>query len=268
MRSWSKLSLVLAGVIAVSLFSPPAEACSRIAQSGIRGFQILPLEGSRVPRSTSLWVRSDEPIHEAKEAVRDPSSVRLLDERGKAVAMTATSVRVTGEQVATLFVLKPMTLLEANASYKVELNGVVLTRFTTSAEIDTEPPSLPRAKFSEVKGEQSSAGVACGAPSQVTVQLESPADVNFLVLGAASGTTMPGSALAVTNGPDLTAVAVPEGSHDFRVVAFDLSGNLAMSSEKLSTFVPADGVGCSSTLAAPGLAVLALLGVLRRARRR
>ena len=77
---------------------------------------------------------------------------------------------------------------------------------------------------------------------------------------------MPGTALAITNGADLTAVAIPEGAVDLRVVAFDLSGNIAQSTEKLSTFVPSEVAGCSSTLAGPGLGALALVAMLRRRR--
>ena len=264
-------SVVLGALIAVSLSSAPAEACSRIALSGIQGFQALPLDGSRVPRSTSLWLRSDLPVSDSGETLKDVSAVRLLDERGKSVSLMTSGVRVTGEQVATLFVLKPMSLLDANANYRIELNGTVLSRFSTSDEIDTQPPALPKARLTEVKGETFSAS-SCGGPSQVTVVLDAPGDVNFLVQASANlqassnSTTMPGTALAVTNGSDLKAVAIPEGTVDLRVVAFDLSGNIAQSSEKLSTFVPAEVAGCSSTLAGPGLGALALVAMLRRRR--
>ncbi|MBE2252931.1 MAG: hypothetical protein IAE78_25585 [Myxococcus sp.] len=256
----------VAGALVALMPSAPAEACSRVALAAIHGFQTLPAEGSRVPRSTSLWLRSDLPLSERGDTLKDASAVRLLDERGKSVALMSTGVRVTGEQVATLFVLKPMALLEANASYRIELNGAVLSRFSTSEEVDTQPPELPRAKLTEVKGEKDSA-YGCGGPSEVTVTLDAPGDVNFLVQATATSTTMPGSALAVASGAALTAVSVPEGMVDLRVLAFDLSGNLATSSEKLTTFVPSDAAGCSSTLAGPGLGALALVALRRRRRR-
>lgn len=264
-QSCCKVVLVGA-LIGVSLGSASANACSRLAQSGIRGFEALPAEGSRVPRSTSLWLRSDLTVTSTGETLKDVSAVRLLDERGKPVALNVTGVRVTGEQVATLFVLKPMAVLEPNANYKVELNGAVLTRFSTSDEIDTQPPEFPQARLTEVRGETFGA-YSCGAPSSVTVVLDSPGDLNFLVPASTNASTMPGAALAVTTGRDLTAVAVPEGTVDLRVITFDLSGNMAMSSEKLSTFVPAETAGCSSTLAGPGLGALALVALLRRRRR-
>ncbi len=260
--SWK--SVVVGALIVLSMSSVRAEACSRTSVSGIQGFQMLPVEGSRVPRSTSLWLRSDLPLS-GGSTLKDVGAVRLLDERGKSVSLMSSGVRVTGEQLATLFVLKPMALLDANANYRIELNGTVLSRFSTSDEIDTQPPALPRARLAEVKGETFSAS-SCGGPSQVTVVLDAPGDVNFLVQASSNSTTMPGTALAVTNGSDLTAVAIPEGTVDLRVVAFDLSGNLAQSSEKLSTVVPSDVAGCSSTLAGPGLGALALVAMLRRRR--
>jgi len=258
-------SIVGTVVMAVSLSSAPADACSRVAVSGIQGFQTLPAEGSRVPRSTSLWLRSDLPVSDAGETLKDVGAVRLLDERGKSVSLMTSGVRVTGELVATLFVLKPMALLDANANYRIELNGTVLSRFSTSEEVDTQPPALPKARLTEVKGGTFGA-YSCGGPSQVTVVLDAHGDVNFLVQASSNSTTMPGTALAVTSGADLTAVAVPEGTVDLRVVAFDLSGNIAQSSEKLSTFVPSEAAGCSSTLAGPGLGALALVAMLRRRR--
>lgn len=258
-------SVVVGALIALSLSSTPAEACSRIALSGIRGFQTLPAEGSRVPRSTSLWLRSDLPVSDAGDTLKDVGAVRLLDERGKSVSLMSSGVRVTGEQLATLFVLKPMALLDANANYRIELNGTVLSHFTTSDEVDTQPPALPKARLTEVRGETFGA-YSCGEPSQVKVVLDAPGDVNFLVQASSNSTTMPGTALAITNGADLTAVAIPEGAVDLRVVAFDLSGNIAQSTEKLSTFVPSEVAGCSSTLAGPGLGALALVAMLRRRR--
>jgi hypothetical protein len=259
---WCWKALVAGLLIAVSQ-SAPAEACSRLAETGIKGFDALPVEGSRVPRSTAVWLRSDVTLAKTGTTLKDVSGVRLVDERGKAVGLSSTGVRVTGEQVATLFVLRPMAMLDANTTYKVELDGAVLTRFTTSDEVDTQPPELPKARVTQVRGETFGA-TTCGAPSSVTVVLEAPGDINFLVPATTNASTMPGSALAVTVGKDITAVAVPEGAVDLRVVTFDLSGNMAMSSEKLTTFVPFETAGCSSTLAGPGLAALALVALLRR----
>lgn len=244
----------------------PAEACSRIAQSAIRGFQVLPAEGSLVPRSTSLWLRSDVAIGDSTDGLREAGAVRLLDERGKAVSLVQSAVRVAGERQATLFVFKPAALLEADRSYRVELNGAVLSRFTTSQEVDTVPPLSPMARVSEVRAEQPFGSFSCGAPSSLTVTVEQPGDVTFLVQAASeTALTMPGAALAVTSGPDLTANAVPEGTLELRVVSFDLSGNMAMSREKLSTFVPADGApGCSTSAGAPLLGLLALVLARRR----
>ncbi len=100
-----------------------------------------------------------------------------------------------------------------------------------------------------------------------TVTVESPGDVNFLVPASSIATTIPAAALAVASESALTAAGVGEGTVDLRVVAFDLSGNMAMSSDKLSTFVPSEAAGCSSVLAAPGLGALALVAMLRRRRR-
>lgn len=258
--------IVAAVLIGVSLKSAPADACSRLAETGIKGFQALPVEGSRVPRSTAVWLRSDVTLAKTGSSLKDVSGVRLVDERGKAVGLSSSGVRVTGEQVATLFVLRPMAVLDPNMGYRVELDGEVLTRFTTSEDIDTQPPELPKARVTEVKAETFGA-TTCGSASSVTVVLEAPGDINFLVPATTNATTMPGSALAVTVGSDLTAVAVPEGTVDLRVVTFDLSGNMAMASEKLTTFVPTDVAGCSSTLAGPGLGALALVAMLRRRRK-
>lgn len=256
-RCWK--SVVLGALIAVSLASAPASACEVI--SGIQGFQALPAEGSLVPRSTALWLRSDLPVSASGEKIKDPGAVRLLDERGKSIGLMSTGVRVSGDEPATLFVLKPTSLLEANAAYRVELNGVVITRFSTSEDIDTQPPVLPKAT---VQAQQLNP-TACN--SRVTVTVESPGDVNFLVPAANTSTTIPSAALAVASQSALTAAGVAEGTVDLRVVAFDLSGNMAMSSDKLSTFVASEGAGCSSTFAAPGLGALALVAMLRRRRR-
>lgn len=258
-------AVVAGALIAASLVSVPAEACSRIAQIGIKGFEVLPADGSRVPRSTSLWLRSDVTVEKSGVMLNDVSAVRLLDERGKPVSLSTSAVRVAGERVSTLFVLRPMAILDANSTYKVELDGAVLTRFTTSQEIDTQPPELPKARVTDVKGETFGA-TSCGGPSSVTVVLDAPGDVNFLVPATTNASTMPGAALAVTVGRDITAVAVPEGSVDLRVIAFDLSGNMAMSSEQLTTFVPTDAVGCSSTMAGPGLGVLVVVAMFLRRR--
>lgn len=253
-------------VIAAAVLCGAAEAfaCSRVAEAPISGFQILPAEGSRVPRSAAVWIRSDQAI--GGEVVKDASSLRLLDERNKVIPLTATSVRVTGEQVATLYVMRPKSLLEGNVNYRVELNGAIITRFLTSDEIDTQPPELPRAKVVEVRGDSAS-GSGCGAPSQVVVTLEGAGEVNFLVPASVTASAMPASALAVTNGSSLVAAAVPEGTVDLRVVAFDLSGNIAMSSEKLSTYVVSQGVGCSAVGTGPLAGALALVAMLRRRRR-
>ncbi len=252
-------SVVLGALIAVSLASAPARACEAI--SGIQGFQALPAEGSRVPRSTALWLRSDLPVASTGERIKDPGAVRLLDERGKSIGLMSTGVRVSGDEPSTLFVLKPTSLLEANTSYRVELNGVVITRFSTSEDIDTLPPGLPKAT---VQAQQLNAST-CNP--RVTVTVESPGDVNFLVPASSMATTIPSAALAVASESALTAAGVGEGTVDLRVVAFDLSGNMAMSSDKLSTFVPSEAAGCSSVLAAPGLGALALVAMLRRRRR-
>lgn len=268
MMSKSLLRLALSSLaVTTALSAGAAEACSRIAQSAIRGFQVLPAEGSLVPRSTSLWLRSDTAIGDSTDGLREASAVRLVDERGKSVPLVQSSVRVAGERPATLFVFKPSALLEGERSYRVELNGAVLSRFTTSQEIDTVPPLSPTAKLVEVKAEQPVGSFSCGAPSSLTVAVEQPGDVTFLVQAAPEASlTMPGAALAVASGPDLTANAVPEGALELRVVTFDLSGNMAMSREKLSTFVPADGAaGCSTAVGAPLLGLFALL--FRRRRR-
>jgi hypothetical protein len=266
MRSLSWwISVLVAPVIALS-WAAPAEACSRIALSGIRGFQTLPADGSRVPRSTAVWIRSDLPAGDTTSTttVRDASAVKLLDQQGRAVALSPTSVRVSGEQPATLFVLRPTALLEANTTYRIEHDGVVLSRFSTSEEVDQQPPPLPVAKVAQVEGERASA-YGCGGPSAVTVSLSSPGDVNFLVSSDERGSTMPGVALAVTGGAtDLTAVAVPEGTVDLRVVTFDLSGNMTMAPEKLVTFVPGESAGCMAAPSGLLLGAVALLGLRRR----
>lgn len=267
--SWFGSAVVVTALIVLS-WSAPAEACSRVAMSGIRGFQTLPADGSRVPRSTALWIRSDLPMGDAVSTatVKDASAVKLLDERGRSVGLSPTSVRVTGEQVATLFVLRPTTLLDANTNYRIEHEGVVVARFSTSEEVDQQPPPLPVARVSQVAGERTSA-YGCGGPSAVTVSLDSPGDVNFLVRSDEKGATMPGQALAVTGGAtDLTAVAVPEGTVDLRVVTFDLSGNMTMAPEKLVTFVPPEGAGCSAVPTGALAGALALVGLVRRRRAR
>lgn len=248
-------SVVLGALIALSLASAPAHACQ--AMSGIQGFQALPAEGSRVPRSTALWLRSDLAVSASGEKIKDPGAVRLIDERGKSVGLMSTGVRVSGDEPATLFVLKPTSLLEANTAYRVELNGSVITRFSTSEDIDTQPPVLPKGSV-----QQQQLGNSCNP--RVTVMVESPGDVNFLVPAANASTTIPSSALAVASQGALTAAGVAEGAVDLRVVAFDLSGNMAMSSDKLTTFVPSEAAGCS---AAPGLGALALVAMLLRRRR-
>lgn len=256
------MRLVLAiSVLVLSVAAPRAEACSRLALTTIRGFDVLPAEGSRVPRSTSLWLRSDMTDG---TAVTELSSLRLVDERGKLVPYTTSQVRVSGERAATLFVVKPANLLDANSSFMLELGGKVLTRFSTSEEVDTHPPALPKARVSNVSAAAVATGFGCGAPSTVSVVLEMPGDVNFLVPDSSSGSSMPGTALAIANGTDLMAAALPQGQLDLRVVAFDLSGNMAVSSERLSTTVPFDGsVGCTVGLGAPTM-LLALLALLRR----
>ena len=265
-RSWGFAALSL-GVIVLS-WSNPASACSRVAMSGIRGFQTLPADGSRVPRTTALWIRSDLPANDTTSTatVKDASTVKLLDERGRSVTVSPTTVRVPGEQPATLFVLRPTVVLDANATYRIEHDGVVLARFTTSEEVDQQPPPLPVARIAQVSGQRTGA-YSCGASSAVTVALESPGDVNFLVSADEKGSTMPGVALAVTGGAtDLTAIAVPEGSLDLRVVTFDLSGNMAMAPEKLVTFVPNEIPGCTAAPSGLLLGGLALLASLRRRR--
>lgn len=255
----------MAALIAVT-WATPARACSRVAMSGIRGFEVLPADGSRVPRSTSLWIRSDLPVGDG-DAVKDASAIRLLDERGRAVALSPTPVRVAGEQAATLFVLRPTRKLEPNASYRIEHDGVVLSRFSTSEEIDEQPPPLPVARVTQVTGERLSAS-GCGGPSAITVSLENPGDVNFLVRSDEKGATMPGQALAVAGGAtELTAVAVPEGSLDLRVITFDLSGNMTMAPERLATVVPLEAGGCSSAPSGLLIGALAVLGWRRRTRR-
>jgi hypothetical protein len=259
--TWMLIAVV--ALITVSSSRARAESCSPVL-GGIQGLKTLPAHGSRVPRSTLLWLRSDLSLSDSGEVLRDIGAVRLLDERGKSLSMMTSAVRVTGEQVATLFVLKPMALLDANANYRIELNGTVLSQFSTSEEVDTQPPALPKPRLTDVRAGASS----CGGPSQVKVMLEQQGDVNFLVESNLKSTTMPSTALAVTTGSDLTALAIGEGPAFLRVVAFDLSGNLALSTETLSVFVPSESAGCSSTLAAPGLSALALLSIFRRRRPR
>lgn len=198
----------------------------------------------------------------------DLQGLRLFDERGKSVTFTTAQVRVAGEVVETLFVFKPAALLEANTSYRLELEGKTLTRFTTSEEVDLQPPLLPRPRVVDARGETvATNGVACSAPSTVTVELETPGEVNFLVPASSSGSSMPGTALAVGTGTELTAVDLPGGSMDLRVVAFDLSGNLAVSSERLNAAVPFASVGCTVGLGAPMMSVaLGLLALMRRRR--
>ncbi len=261
LQSWWK-SAVGGVALAVALSASAAMACSRVASTNISGFRVLPVDGSRVPRSTAVWVRSDL-VLASGEAFKDVSSVKVLDERGKSLALSVTQVRVSGEQPSTLFVLKPMSNLEANASYRVEVAGEVLSRFSTSDDVDTVPPPVPLARLSEVKGETFGAW-SCGQPSSVSVQLEGAGDVNFLVAGSSSGASMPGAALAVSTSSTVVAVSVPEGAVELRVVAFDLSGNLSSSAEKLTPVVPFQTQGCSATPVGLGVGLLALAGLLRR----
>jgi hypothetical protein len=247
-------SVVLASVIGLSAFGSRAEACE--PSTSIQGFEVLPAEGSRVPRTTVIWLRSDAPLANG-ETVKDASAVKLFDERGKGVTLAVTSVRVSGEVPATLFVLKPMITLDANASYRVELNGAVLTRFSTSEEIDVQPPELPKATLD-------AAPVKTTCTPRLSVTLESRGDVNFLIPAATTGAAMLSSALAVST---VSALTMPgTDAMAVRVVAFDLSGNMAASADKLQTYVAADAVGCSSTVAGPGLGALALVAMLRRRR--
>ncbi len=254
-------SLLLLVVAVASLQASRAAACTREAAPSITGFQVLPADGSRVPRSTAIWLRSDQSI--GGELIKDISALLLVDERGKRISLTPTQVRVTGEAVATLFVLRPSVLLDGTTNYRLELNGAVISKFVTSDEIDMKPPELPKAKVADVKADTQTAS-SCGAPSQVTVQLEAPGEINFLVAGTTQTPSMPASALAITTTNALTAVAVPTGLVELRVAAFDLSGNMAMSSEKLTTYLPGDaGVGCSATALTP-FALLGLLTLIRR----
>lgn len=242
------VSLLVVAVAQASFAAP----CAPVPLSPVTGFQVLPAGGTRVPRSTAIWVRADQ--------LRggDVSTLSLTDERGKRVGLTSTAVRVTGDDVVTLFVLRPAAILEANTTFRVELNGVVLSKFVTSDEVDTKPPELPVAKVTDVRG-----GVSCVSSPQVTVQLESPGEINFLIEASNQTPAMPANALAVSSGTNLVASSV-SGTVDLRVVAFDLSGNMAMGSENLTTSVPGDGgYGCSSA-ALPPVAFLALVALRRR----
>ena len=264
MRSSSWLVAVVVGVLIAMSWSAPARACSRLAVSTIQGFTTLPIDGARVPRSAAVWVSAGgASALDVAPAIKDISAVKLLDATGRAVTLQVTSVRVDGEVASTLFVLRPAGLLDANAGYRVEHEGVVLSRFTTTNEVDRVPPPLPVAKVSQVSGERVSA-YGCGGPSQVTVTLDQPGDVNFLVRAEDMGTTMPGRALAVTSGATaLSAVGVAEGAVDLRVMTFDLSGNMAMAPDRLITFVPSEGVGCAAAPSGAFAAGLTLLGALR-----
>jgi hypothetical protein len=76
--------------------------------------------------------------------------------------------------------------------------------------------------------------------------------VNFLVSSEFSSATMPSTALAVAGfGASLIANSISSGAHDLRVIAFDLSGNMAMGPDRLSASVPSEGVGCSSAGGGP-----------------
>jgi hypothetical protein len=209
-----------------------------------------------------VWVRSDL-VLSSGEAFKDVSSVKVLDERGKSLALSVTQVRVSGEQPSTLFVLKPMSSLEANASYRVEVAGEVLSRFSTSEDLDTVPPAVPLARLSEVRGETFGA-TSCGQPSSVSVQLEEAGDVNFLVAASSGGASMPGAALAVSTSSTVVAVSVPEGAVELRVVAFDLSGNLSSSAEKLTPVVPFQTQGCAAAPMGLWVGLVAFVGLLRR----
>jgi hypothetical protein len=248
------LPLVAVLALASLGYAPTAWACSRVAQGSITGLSALPAEGALAPRNTLVWVQ--------RQAAADAGgpSFTLVDAAGASVQVTESSVAVSGEAATTLAVLRPDALLAANAAYEVRADGVALTRFTTTADQDLDPPAAPVATVSQAEGGYYGA-YSCGSAPLITVRLESEAAIAMLVESSAASAQLPAAALAAGPGPDLTAFGVSEGDHALTVVAFDLAGNAA-TGEALSATVPHQGWGCGASGFGPVVTAGLLLWVL------
>lgn len=228
-----------------------ARACSRIAVRSVRNLSTLPVEGSAAPRNTKLWQ-----IASASEV----GEFALVDGRGWAVPLQRSTIAVSGEETMSLEILTPMSLLDPGA-WVFSRNGVVLSHFTVTSEVDQIPPAALQATITSTAGEYFGA-YSCGQPSMVTLALGAEAE---LAVAAPEGTAWPlSAALGVARGPTLDIAAPTSGAQRLVVFHLDLAGN-ATPGEALTATVPLKASGCS--VATPGLPLLLMaLALLRRRR--
>jgi uncharacterized protein (TIGR03382 family) len=250
-------SVVLA--LCLSVFPSAAEACSRMAQESVQGLEVLPADGTTVPRSTRLWV------YLGNNSVHPPNggALRVVDGAGAVVPTDEQVITVTGEVDASLVILTPRAPLPGQARYELQAGTTRLSSFTTSDEIDTVAPEVPTVTVGAVEGEYFGLQ-SCGNSTRVSLTLGMPAEVALLLAAPPTSGEVITRAMAAGAGSNLTAYNTPAGALTLTVLAFDLSGNRAEATDVLTVTVPEKQSGCSATSAGPAL-VLALL-VLRRRR--
>lgn len=236
---------VIASTVLVAVLS-----CSRIAQPNIQGLDVLPADGTTAPRSTWIWAKADA------------GTVQLRDGE-LTVDVAESTVSVTGEGgPSTLVVLQPSAPLLEGKQYAVRVGANTVSTFIAGAQLDIEAPPAPAVAVGNIVGAHFGA-YSCGNASVVTLSLTPAPELSFLVSTAT--TTLPATALSAGTGETLRTIALPEGEQVVRVLAVDLSGNVAASNTVTFT-VPRKTSGCSAAPAAP--LVLVALALLRRMRRR
>lgn len=261
----SRISVVALATV-FALAPDVARACS----CGIGLDLLWPAMGTQgVPTNTRLWV---------SEIASNGRELRLRVVDDVEELLYSTSVIRTAE--GSLEVFRPYSPLAPNTRY--ELVGCydddceVITRFTTGDGPDLDPPPLP-VETSRDGGADRRGRTSCGesawarveftAEGLVVMQLDEGTLDPELLFGETSIATLED---AVTVGRGACYVGWPDWNHDaatLRYGAFDLAGNFSGWTEPDTLTL--DGCGCrSDTSGAPSLALLAVVAVTLRRRRR
>ena len=211
------------------------------------GFTVLPLDHSTAPRSTRIWAQA-------------PAGELTLSDGDTTIQTTEQVIRVAGTGERTIVVLTPTAELTAGKRYTVWSGLNRRATFTVSDEVDTTPPSSPAVAVGVVEGGDGH------RPSQAALTLTPAPQLSFVVDAPSGDAQLPENAWSLGQGDTVRALDLPPGEQRLAVVAFDLSGNIAMSNPIALTVPEPTRSGCSAAPAGPALlAALALL--IARARR-
>lgn len=245
MRSTAFVATLVASVAAAQSQHPNPDA----ARAPIEDVQ--PARGASAPRNTKVWL----------ETSFTASDFELRDGAGRAVDVTAQTLAVSGN-FSSLIVLTPTRELPPGA-YSIARNGLELTAFTVTNEVDTTAPgALEVTSASQTYAPTLLQPRSVGGNS-TTLSWTSASELTLVT--KTDQTWVPGSALTTAFGAAHAAFVanLPEGKQELRVFHFDLAGNVSQTD--VAVDVPS-AAGCSVGAGWP-LGLLAALLMRRRARR-